>query len=251
MNGPGSDSNSDDSEDEFDAEEEDVYRRKYQLLLERCEVLQQDNERLVHRAQKVKKLMRRSRRERKVLMERLDSYGDNWRNVPITFEREEILTLHQPVKREKGVSGGGGRSTGSAAKNQGAGEKGRRGGASGSNSVSNSGTTSKRKSAKGEKPEKDPNAPKRPANPFLQFCQEQRPLAVSAAGLERASGNTEGETSKQEITRQLASKWNTLPPEDKKVYYDMYEKSKEKYAEEMKLYSANNKAKIPSEDNPS
>lgn len=43
MNGPGSDSNSDDTDDEVDTEEEDVYRRKYQLLLERCEVLQQVN----------------------------------------------------------------------------------------------------------------------------------------------------------------------------------------------------------------
>ena len=103
---------------------------------------------------------------------------------------------------------------------QGNSEKGRRGATNNSNNASNSGSTSKRKSTKGERPEKDPNAPKRPANPFLQFCQEQRPLAVSAAGLERASGNSEGETSKQEITRQLASKWNTLPPEDKKVCFD-------------------------------
>jgi hypothetical protein len=34
-------------------------------------------------------------------------------------------------------------------------------------------------------------------------------------GLEQKSG--ESEPSKQELTRQLASKWNTLPPEDKKV----------------------------------
>lgn len=34
-------------------------------------------------------------------------------------------------------------------------------------------------------------------------------------GLEQKSGETE--PSKQELTRQLASKWNTLPPEDKKV----------------------------------
>lgn len=183
-------------------------------------------------------------------MERLDSYGDNWRNVPITFEREEVLTLQQPSKREKTASAGGGKSAGVAGKvcltdpgtlvsfsiiyvlievlytfhtfqSHGNTEKGRRGAASSSNSASNSGSTSKRKSTKGERPEKDPNAPKRPANPFLQFCQEQRPLAVSAAGLERASGNTEGETSKQEITRQLASKWNTLPPEDKKVQINL------------------------------
>lgn len=248
MNGPGSDSNSDDTEDEVDAEEEDVYRRKYQLLLERCEVLQQDNERLVYRNQQVKKLVRRIKKDRKILMERLDKYGDNWRNVPITFEREEILTVQPPIKREKGPGPNSEKKSSAGSSGKGTGEKGRRG----ANSTGTStGNTSKRKSTKGERPERDPNAPKRPANPFLQFCQEQRPLAVSAAGLERASGNSEGETSKQEITRQLASKWNTLPPEDKKIYYDMYEKSKEKYAEDMKIYCANNRAKTPSDDNPS
>ena len=28
-------------------------------------------------------------------MERLDKHGDNWRNVPITFELEEMLGFHQ------------------------------------------------------------------------------------------------------------------------------------------------------------
>lgn len=248
MNGPGSDSNSDETDDEVDTEEEDVYRRKYQLLLERCEVLQQDNERLVHRNQQVKKLLRRSRKERKILMERLDTHGDNWRNVPITFEREEILTVQQPIKREKNsASASGGKAGAAAGKNHSTGEKVRKGANNNASGTPNSGPT-KRKNNKGEKPEKDPNAPKRPANPFLQFCQEQRPLAASAAA--GAGGNGEGDT-KQEITRQLASKWNTLPPQDKKIYYDMYEKSKEKYAEEMKLYSANNRAKTPSDDNPS
>lgn len=46
---------SDNSDDESEADDMvslphiDVYRRKYQLLLERCEVLQQDNDRLIHR----------------------------------------------------------------------------------------------------------------------------------------------------------------------------------------------------------
>ena len=36
-----SDNNSDDTEEEVESTEDDIYRRKYQLLLERCEVLQQ------------------------------------------------------------------------------------------------------------------------------------------------------------------------------------------------------------------
>lgn len=41
---------SDDSDDMVSLpSEEEIYRRKYQMLLERCEVLQQDNERIVNR----------------------------------------------------------------------------------------------------------------------------------------------------------------------------------------------------------
>ena len=90
-----------------------------------------------------------------------------------------------------------------------------KGGRKNSNTPS-SGSGTKRKSGKnGEKAERDPNAPKRPANPFFQFCQEQRPIVMEQIGLEQKSG--EAEPSKQELTRQLASKWNKLPPEDKKV----------------------------------
>lgn len=39
----GSNNLSDDSDDEVENGEVDTYRRKYQLLLERCEVLQQVN----------------------------------------------------------------------------------------------------------------------------------------------------------------------------------------------------------------
>ncbi|KAJ8889222.1 hypothetical protein PR048_008720 [Dryococelus australis] len=92
-----------------------------------------------------------------------------------------------------------------------AGEKGSR-----KNPAGGGSSATKKKSGKsGEKVEKDPNAPKRPANPFFQFCQEQRPLVMERLGSEQKSGETE--TSKQELTKQLASKWKTLNPEDKKV----------------------------------
>ncbi|KAL3273691.1 hypothetical protein HHI36_015121 [Cryptolaemus montrouzieri] len=83
----------------------------------------------------------------------------------------------------------------------------------------------KRKSAKSEK---DPNAPKRPSNPFFQFCQEQRPILMEELNSNLKPG--EVEPTKQELTRQLAVKWKTLSVNDKRVYVDMYEKSKEKYA---------------------
>ncbi|PSN31290.1 hypothetical protein C0J52_24908 [Blattella germanica] len=215
-------------------------------------VIFQDNERLVHRIQQVKKLLRRSRKERKFLIDRLDQHGDNWRNVQLPIPLDEPLSTPAATKPDKNQHQKVG--TGSTTKdfvnvvlfpnihytNSTSTEK---GGRKNFNATS-SGSANKRKSGKNsEKAERDPNAPKRPANPFFQFCQEQRPIVMERLGLEQKSG--EAETSKQELTRQLASKWNTLPPEDKKVYYDMYEKSKEKYAVEMQLYSNRTK---PSND---
>ncbi|KAJ4444015.1 uncharacterized protein [Periplaneta americana] len=233
---------SDESDDEIENSEVDTYRRKYQLLLERCEVLQQDNERLVHRIQQVRKLLRRSRKERKFLMDRLDQHRDNWRNVQLPIPLDEPLSAPAATKPDKNQHQKVGAA--STTKTTSSVEKGGRK----NTSVSGSNSGTKRKSGKGsDKSERDPNAPKRPANPFFQFCQEQRPIVMERLGLEQKAG--EAEPSKQELTRQLASKWNTLPPEDKKVYYDMYEKSKEKYAVEMQLYS--NRTKPANEDIPS
>ncbi|XP_046465957.1 uncharacterized protein [Neodiprion pinetum] len=192
---------SDESEYEMETEEYDVYKRKYQLLLERCEILQQDNERLVYRIQKVRKLLRHTRKEKKFLIGRLDQHGDKWREAPMGVLEENSVSQATP-KQEKG-----------------------------SKSTANHQKEDKPKKATKRKGGKaDPNAPKRPANPFFQFCQEQRPRVM-----ERLAG--EPEPSKQELTRQLATTWKSLTSEDKKVYYDMYERSKEKYVAEMQIYN--------------
>lgn len=75
--------------------------------------------------------------------------------------------------------------------------------------------STKRKSSRSEKAERDPNAPKRPANAFFQFCQEQRPVVMEQINSQLKPG--EPEPTKQELTRQLASKWRSLSNQDKKV----------------------------------
>ncbi|OXU23882.1 non-histone protein 10 [Nasonia vitripennis] len=192
---------SDDSDYDAEQEEIDVYKRKYQLLAERCEVLQQDNERLVHRIQQARKLLKRTKKEKKYLINRLDQHGDNWREAPMGVLEENSIFQSTP-KQEKG-----------------------------SKSVVNNIKEEKpKKGTKRKAGKADPNAPKRPANPFFQFCQEQRPRVM-----ERLAGDPE--PSKQELTRQLATTWKSLSSEDKKVYYDMYERSKEKYVAEMQIYN--------------
>ena len=82
--------------------------------------------------------------------------------------------------------------------------------------------------------EKDPNQPKRPANPFFQFCQEQRSILMDELNSELMPG--EPELSKQELTRQLANRWRVMDNDDKQIYINKYENSKQKYNEEMESY---------------
>lgn len=191
---------SDESEYDVEPEEFDIYKRKYQLLLDRCEVLQQENERLVYRIQRVRKLLKRTRKEKKFLIDRLDQHGDRWREAPMgVLEENNIFQVTTKPEKTKATAH--------------------------NSKEEKTKKVTKRKGAK-----TDPNAPKRPANPFFQFCQEQRPRVM-----ERLAG--EPEPSKQELTRQLATTWKSLSSEDKKVYYDMYERSKEKYVAEMQIYN--------------
>lgn len=65
---------------------------------------------------------------------------------------------------------------------------------------------------KRERVERDTPAPKRPSNAFLLFCQEQREAATA-----HHLHQTGRVPDKKQLTRQLASRWNALPEDDKKV----------------------------------
>ncbi|XP_068632092.1 TCF3 fusion partner homolog [Battus philenor] len=201
---------SDDSDDMVSLpSEEEIYRRKYQLLLERCEVLQQDNERIVNRIHEVKKITKRYRKDIKLLIERLDKHGDPFRTATLEMDvKPEVTQIVRPAAKAQPVPRNAEKHNPTGGKKSGP----------------------KRKS-RADKPERDPNAPKKPCNAFFQFCQEQRPLVVAETTTEMGA-----EPSKQEITRQLASRWRSLTNDEKRVYVAMFERSKEKYAEEMSAY---------------
>ncbi|KAM3959176.1 uncharacterized protein ACR2FA_006710 [Aphomia sociella] len=201
---------SDDSDDMVSLpSEEEIYRRKYQLLLERCEVLQQDNERIINRIHEAKKITKRYRKDVKLLVERLDRHGDPFRTASVEVE------VKQEVVARPGRPGPKAQPSKPADKQSSSGSK----------------KPGPKRKSKADKPERDPNAPKKPCNAFFQFCQEQRPLIVAEANSEMGA-----EPSKQEVTRQLASKWRSLTNDEKRVYVAMFERSKEKYAEEMSAY---------------
>ncbi|XP_075973807.1 uncharacterized protein LOC142975047 [Anticarsia gemmatalis] len=201
---------SDDSDDMVSLpSEEEIYRRKYQLLLERCEVLQQDNERIVNRIHEAKKITKRYRKDIKLLVERLDSHGDQFRTASLEVDTKPEVVVRPPRAGGK---------TPAVTKQE-------------KPSAANPKKPGPKRKSKADKPERDPNAPKKPCNAFFQFCQEQRPLVVAEANSEMGA-----EPSKQEVTRQLASRWRALSNDEKRVYVAMFERSKEKYAEQMSAY---------------
>lgn len=218
---------SDESENDVayeDNQENDLYYNKYKLLLEECAQLQKANEILVFRIQEVNKITKRRHKEVQFFRQRLlNIHGEDWSVIPpdvLSDEEEDvkpiisqIIVPKKEIKQEK------------PEENKEKLEKPK---------------TEKSKSSKRpprkkvSKTERDPNAPKRPSNPFFQFCQEQRQLLMEQISAELKPG--EVEPTKQELTRQLALKWNSLSVPDKKVYVDRYERSKEKYNAEMEDY---------------
>ncbi|KAJ1722730.1 non-histone protein [Coemansia erecta] len=74
--------------------------------------------------------------------------------------------------------------------------------------------------------EKDPLAPKRPANAFVMYCQDERPNI-------RKKGT---DLTYSEMTKAMGQKWKNLPQEEKKKYYDLYERGMFRYQQELEMY---------------
>ena len=190
-----------DAEDEEDDEEDDlddsseamprpsysVYRRKYMLLMERINAIKQDNEVVARRIKEVKQLWKKSLKERRLLITKLDTYGDNFRNVPIVFPAEDETNKKMKERKLKRLANG---------------EEPLPGG---------SGRGRKTKGDK-DKPPRDPNLPKRPQNPFFQYCKEKRE-EVAKEVLDTQGINL----TKKELTKILANQWNTLDSDEKMV----------------------------------
>nr|CAI5858331.1 unnamed protein product [Callosobruchus analis] len=209
---------SDESENDgvyVDNQEKDLYYKKYKLLLEECSQLQRANEILVFRIQEVNKITKRRIKDVKFLKHRLlQNYDEDWSVIPnneVVHEEDDKkavphLIMKERVKEEKI-----------------------------DDDKPEKKIVKKPTKRKAVRTERDPNAPKRPSNPFFQFCQEQRQILMEQITSELKPG--EVEPTKQELTRQLALKWKTLSGQDKKVYVDRYERSKEKYVAELEEYN--------------
>ncbi|XP_019867853.1 high mobility group protein B3 [Aethina tumida] len=212
---------SDESENDgvyVDNQENDIYYKKYKLLLEECANLQRSNEILVFRIQEVNKITKRRLKEVSFFKQRLmKNYSEDWSVIPrldIVKDDEDSKTVAQMMLKEK--------------------IKEEKPDEDEKPEKPHPKSTKKTVKRTKTKQEKDPNAPKRPSNPFFQFCQDQRQTLQEQLTAELKPG--EALPTKQELTRQLAIKWKSLSLPDKKIYVDMYERSKEKYAVEMSEY---------------
>ncbi|KAL7977432.1 hypothetical protein Chor_009381, partial [Crotalus horridus] len=79
-------------EEEDMLRQQEMTRRKCQVLAQRCKELEQVNERMLNRLHQVQRITLRLKQERRFLMRVLDSYGDDYRqsHLDIVLEDEGI-----------------------------------------------------------------------------------------------------------------------------------------------------------------
>ncbi|CAO3600160.1 unnamed protein product [Absidia cylindrospora] len=73
---------------------------------------------------------------------------------------------------------------------------------------------------------KDPNAPKGPGNVFFLYCRMEREHFKDELPTENLG----------EVTRLLGQKWKAMTDDEKKKYYDIYDREQEEYQRAMKSY---------------
>jgi len=166
----------------------------------------------------VRRLKALGLRQRKALILRLDSHGDNFRNVPIVIPQEEETQGVKKTKEKKLRKGN-------------------------SLEEAGTGTGGRGRKVRGDKEKRDPNLPKRPQNPFFQFCKEKREIVARDVFTSQGVNLT-----KKELTKILANQWNSLDANAKQVYNERFEAEKAGYTIKMEVYR---KLKDESEHNTS
>ncbi|XP_077980231.1 uncharacterized protein LOC144435515 [Glandiceps talaboti] len=228
--------------------DEEKYKRKYLTLKRRCEQIENGNGKLVNRLYYVKKAIRRFKRERRLLKTKLDEYGDNYHSIPLTETLEDAPDMNSvglppsyssTVAPPKGMMG----INSDLPFNQSGLPQMQMPQPRASQQqftqlfMSPGGSGKKKRHGKSER-EKDPNAPKKPANAFFMFCQQERPKLQG-----ESNRDAKDDFSHLDMTKELAKMWSDLSTEEKKRYYTMYEKDKERYEKEMKCYNKKESSK--------
>lgn len=215
-------------------------------LKRKCDSLELSNERVLNRLCHVKKYMHRLSRERRGLAKKLTELGDEYKKSDLTVPLEDDLPGNMIGASDSPPSS-------LPATGESLGDFSPSGSLLGGGllrfdetgllevaaapppttvNVKSGRKKRSREVGKSEK-EKDPNAPKKPANAFLMYCQQERQKVQDGEG----NGIYSADLSHQDLTRQLAKQWKFLSEEDKKHYYQLYEKEKDRYDKAVKKYA--------------
>ncbi|SAM00728.1 hypothetical protein [Absidia glauca] len=189
--------------------------KKYDQLKKRVLEIEQDNSDIHTKLVRAKKHVKRLRMERLILLEQLDEY--------YTSHKDQMETSESDDSDASGV--------GSMAPDARKQHKIKRARHNDKTAPTASGNA-KHTATKSQEPtlarkKKDPNAPKGPGNVFFLYCRMER-------------GNFKDELPTEnlgEVTRLLGQKWKAMTDDEKKKYYDIYDKEQEEYQKAMKSYT--------------
>ena len=188
----------------------------------------QDNENLVKRIIEVEQLVNDSLGHRKSIMARLDTYGDNYRSVPVVIPSEaeaaSSVRSTQPsisAVDKKGPSGKKRKLMDASAA------------ASMAPSSAESEASSGTKTPQARTP-RDKSLPKRPHNAFFYFSQERRPA------LQREMPHL----TKKELASILSQRWSEIPQHEKQVYIQLQNERKRQYQMIMAQYNENKESQM-------
>lgn len=155
---------------------------------------------------------------RKSIMTRLDTYGDNYRSVPILVPNEAEAAAAAAVRTSLPSMPVEAKPTKSAKKRK---------SMSDPPPMPHPPAASLPDQNDQKKLSKDPNLPKRPHNAFFYFSQERRP----------AMQKQFPDLTKKEIATMLSQKWSELPPSEKSIYLQLQNERKRQYQAIMARYN--------------
>ena len=198
-------------------------------LTNKIKLLFQDNENLVRRIIEVEGLVQEGLCHRKSIMNRLDSYGDAYRSVPVLIPSEAEAASSVRGSATPASSATSSQSEKKTPSNPGKKRKLNNTAEHSSQSTENPSTPNNENSNEAKRTPRDPSLPKRPHNAFFYFSQERRPAMQKEFPT----------LTKKEIAALLSQKWAELPPNEKAMYIHLQNERKKEYQEIMQQYNEN------------
>ena len=198
-------------------------------LTNKIKLLFQDNENLVRRIIEVEGLVQEGLCHRKSIMNRLDSYGDAYRSVPVLIPSEAEAASSVRGSATPASSATSSQSEKKTPSNPGKKRKLNNTAEHSSQSTENPSTPNNENSNEAKRTPRDPSLPKRPHNAFFYFSQERRPAMQKEFPT----------LTKKEIAALLSQKWAELPPNEKAMYIHLQNERKKQYKEIMQQYNEN------------